>query len=241
MIKLTGVDREVIEKWLYVIVGTALFTGILGTGHHYYWIGTPGYWQWIGSIFSRLESLPFFAMVLFTFTMVWKGRRDHPNKAALLWSLGCAVLAFFGAGVLGLPAHAARRELLHPRHAGDGGAWPSRLLRRLCLLNLAMMTYAFPQLLSRAPYNQVLNMVSFWILSSGVVFMTAALTFAGVLQTHLERVMGMSYMDVAGAARPVLHRCGLARACVTALGVVLFICDPRARSRRRSRAASLAR
>ncbi len=41
MLKLTGVDREVIEKWLYVIVATALFSGILGTGHHYYWIGTP--------------------------------------------------------------------------------------------------------------------------------------------------------------------------------------------------------
>ena len=48
LIKVTGVDREVIEKWLYVIVGLALFSGMLGTGHHYYWIGTPGYWQWIG-------------------------------------------------------------------------------------------------------------------------------------------------------------------------------------------------
>ena len=42
LIKLTGVDREVVEKWLYVIIGAALFSGILGTGHHYYWIGTPG-------------------------------------------------------------------------------------------------------------------------------------------------------------------------------------------------------
>ena len=41
MLKLTGVDREVVEKWLYVIVATALFSGILGTGHHYYWIGMP--------------------------------------------------------------------------------------------------------------------------------------------------------------------------------------------------------
>ena len=57
-----GVDREVVEKWLYVIVAAALFSGILGTGHHYYWIGTPGYWQWIGSIFSSsLEVIPFFA------------------------------------------------------------------------------------------------------------------------------------------------------------------------------------
>jgi len=72
MIKMTGIDREIVEKWLYVIIGLSLFTGILGTGHHYYWIGTPGYWQWIGSVFSTLEVLPFFAMVVFTFT--WFGK-----------------------------------------------------------------------------------------------------------------------------------------------------------------------
>src|SRR5690242_12726399 len=69
LIKMTGVDREIIEKWLYVIVGLALFSGLLGTGHHYYWIGTPGYWQPIGSIFSTLEVIPFFAMVVFAFYM----------------------------------------------------------------------------------------------------------------------------------------------------------------------------
>ena len=52
LLKITGVDREVIEKWLYVIITLALVTGIIGTGHHYYWIGTPGYWQWWGE-FSR--------------------------------------------------------------------------------------------------------------------------------------------------------------------------------------------
>ena len=48
LIKTTGVDREVIDKWLYVIIAFALMTGILGTGHHFYFIGLPGYWQWMG-------------------------------------------------------------------------------------------------------------------------------------------------------------------------------------------------
>lgn len=131
MLKLTGVDREVIEKWLYVIVALALFSGILGTGHHFYWIGTPGYWQWVGSIFSTLEVIPFFAMMTFAFVMVWKGRRNHPNKAALLWSLGSSTVAF-SARASGVPAHAARGELLHPRHADHGGARAPRVLWRLC-------------------------------------------------------------------------------------------------------------
>ena len=35
-----------------MIVTLTLITGIIGTGHHYFWIGTPEYWQWWGSIFS---------------------------------------------------------------------------------------------------------------------------------------------------------------------------------------------
>lgn len=196
VLKLTGVDREVVEKWLYVIVALALFTGLLGTGHHYYWIGTPGYWQWIGSIFSALEVAPFFAMVLFTFVMVWKGRREHPNKAALLWALGCSVLAFFGAGVWGFMhtlapinyyTHGTQVTAAHG-HLAFFGAYVS--------LNLAIITYAMPQLLGRAPYNQVMNMVSFWLMASGMAFMTFTLTFAGVVQTHLQRVNGQGFMEV---------------------------------------------
>jgi nitric oxide reductase subunit B len=39
-------------------------------------------------------------------------------------------------------------------------------------------------------------MVSFWLMSSGMAFMTFTLTFAGVVQTHLQRVNGQGYMDV---------------------------------------------
>ncbi|MGN7871356.1 Nitric oxide reductase subunit B [Paracoccus haematequi] len=196
MLKLTGVDREVVEKWLYVIVATALFSGILGTGHHYYWIGLPSYWQWIGSIFSSFEVVPFFAMMAFAFVMVWKGRRDHPNKAALLWSLGCSVLAFFGAGVWGFLhtlhgvnyyTHGTQVTAAHG-HLAFYGAY-------VCL-NLALFTYALPILKRRDPYNQVLNMAAFWLMSGGMLFMTFVLTFAGTLQTHLQRVLGQYYMEV---------------------------------------------
>ena len=196
MLKLTGVDREIVEKWLYVIAALALFSGILGTGHHYYWIGTPSYWQWIGSIFSSLEIAPFFAMMAFAFVMVWKGRRDHPNKAALLWSLGCATLAFFGAGVWGFLhtlhgvnyySHGTQITAAHG-HLAFYGAY-------VCLV-LAIISYAAPVMRGRDPYNQVLNMASFWLMSSGVVFMTFTLTFAGTIQTHLQRVNGEYYMDV---------------------------------------------
>ncbi|GMG84390.1 cbb3-type cytochrome c oxidase subunit I [Paralimibaculum aggregatum] len=222
MLKLTGVDREIVEKWLYVIVGTALFSGILGTGHHYYWIGGPAYWQWIGSIFSSLEVIPFFAMMSFAFIMVWKGRRDHPNKAALLWSLGCATLAFFGAGVWGFLhtlhgvnyyTHGTQITAAHG-HLAFFGAYVS--------LNLAIFTYAFPILKNRDPYNQVLNMGSFWLMAGGMCFMTFVLTFAGTVQTHMQRVLGEDYMSVQdGLALFYWMRFGAGVAVV--IGAFLFI------------------
>ncbi len=222
MLKMTGVDREVVEKWLYAIVALSLFTGLLGTGHHYYWIGTPAYWQWIGSIFSSLEILPFFAMVLFTFAMVWKRKREHPNNAALLWSLGCAVLAFFGAGVWGFLhtlhfvnyyTHGTQITPAHG-HLAFFGAYVS--------LNLAIITYAMPHLRGREPYNQVLNMISFWMMSAGMAFMTFVLTFAGVVQTHLQRVQGQNFMDVQDQIA-LFYQMRLLSGVVVVIGALIFV------------------
>lgn len=222
MLKLTGVDREIVEKWLYIIVATALFSGILGTGHHYYWIGTPGYWQWIGSIFSSLEIVPFFAMMAFAFVMVWKGRRDHPNKAALLWALGCATLAFFGAGVWGFLhtlhgvnyyTHGTQITAAHG-HLAFFGAYVS--------LNLAIFTYAFPILFNRDPYNQVLNMASFWMMAGGMTFMTFVLTFAGTVQTHLQRVQGDYFMDVQDQLA-IFYWMRFGSGVIVVLGALVFI------------------
>lgn len=222
MLKLTGVDREVVEKWIYVIVALSLFSGVLGTGHHYYWIGTPRYWTWIGSIFSTLEVVPFFAMVLFSFTMVWKGGRDHPNKAAMLWSLGASVLAFFGAGVWGF------MHTLHPINFYSHGTQVTAAHAHLAFfgayvsINLAIITYAMPYLMKREPYNQVLNMISFWIMSSSMAFMTFVLTFAGAIQTHLQRVNGEAYMDVQDQLQ-LFYLMRFGAGAVFVLGALIFI------------------
>jgi len=222
MLKLTGVDREIVEKWLYIIVATALFSGLLGTGHHYYWIGTPAYWQWVGSIFSALEIIPFFAMMSFAFVMVWKGRRDHPNKAALLWSLGCGVLAFFGAGVWGFLhtlhgvnyyTHGTQITAAHG-HLAFFGAYVA--------LNLAMITYAMPILRKRDPYNQVINMASFWLMSGGMVFMTFSLTFAGTVQSHMQRVVGDYFMEVQDTLA-VFYWMRFGSGVAVVLGVLLYL------------------
>lgn len=191
LIKITGVDREVIEKWLYMIIAMALITGLLGTGHHYYYIGTPDYWLWIGSVFSAMEPVPFFMMTLFAFNMVNKRRRQHPNRAATLWALGTGVMAFLGAGVWGFLhtlapvnyyTHGSQITAAHG-HMAFYGAY--------VMIVLTMISYAMPMLNGRVAANsnksQVAEMWAFWLMTVSMVFITLFLTGAGILQVYLQR------------------------------------------------------
>jgi len=199
LIKVTGVDREVIDKWLYVIIAMALISGIIGTGHHYYWIGTQAYWQWWGSVFSALEPIPFFVMTLFAFNMVNRRRRDHPNKAATLWALGTGVMAFLGAGVWGFLhtlapvnfyTHGSQITAAHG-HMAFYGAY--------VMVVLTMISYAMPLMRGRVANSnkaQVWEMWGFWLMTVSMVFITLFLTGAGILQVWLQRISDtpMSFM-----------------------------------------------
>ncbi len=200
LIKVTGVDREVIEKWLYIIIAMALISGIIGTGHHFFWIGAPDYWQWLGSIFSAIEPIPFFMMTLFAFNVVNKRRREHPNKAATLWALGTAVMAFLGAGVWGFLhtlapvnfyTHGTQITAAHG-HMAFYGAY--------VMIVLTMISYSMPIMRGKLAANakaQVVEMWSFWLMTVSMVFITLFLTGAGILQVYLQRYSAtpLSFMD----------------------------------------------
>jgi nitric oxide reductase subunit B len=190
LIKVTGVDREVIEKWLYIIVAMALISGLVGTGHHFFWIGAPAHWQWLGSIFSALEPIPFFMMTLFAFSVVNKRRRDHPNKAAVLWALGTAVMAFLGAGVWGFLhtlapidyyTHGTQITAAHG-HMAFYGAY--------VMVVLTMISYSMPLMRGKKAANvtaQKVEIWSFWMMTLSMVAITLLLTAAGTMQVYLQR------------------------------------------------------
>ena len=76
-------------------------------------------------------------------------------------------------------------------------------------------------------------------MSSAMVFMTFTLTFAGVVQTHLQRVLGQSYMEVQDQlALFYWMRLGAGVfVVISALMFVYAVLGPGRRSRRPARAA----
>ncbi|MEB2310493.1 MAG: cbb3-type cytochrome c oxidase subunit I [Sorangiineae bacterium] len=196
LIKLTGVDREIIEKWLYVIVGFTFLSGILGTGHHYYFIGTPRYWLLIGGVFSALEPLAFLGMAIYAIAMARKGGRRHPNTVAMSWTIGCSVMSFVGAGFLGF-AHTLPQVNIYTHgtlvtgmhgHMAFWGAY--------AMLVLGIITYAMPLLTGRKLYEHPSAAFAFWTSNIGMIAMTVAFGVAGVTQVVLERRAGMEFLAV---------------------------------------------
>jgi nitric oxide reductase subunit B len=226
LIRLSGADREVMEKWLYVIVGLTFLSGILGTGHHYYWIGVPPYWLWIGGIFSALEPLAFLGMAIYAYNLVRRSGLAHPNTLALHWTIGSAVFSMLGAGILGLAhtwpqvnrwTHGTHITTMHG-HMAFFGAY--------AMINLAMITYALPAF-AGVPEEERdirLGLWAFWLMIGGMFGMTMALAAAGVTQTYLERIMGFGYLETQQKLQ-VHYLMWLATSVMFAAGVIAFIWD----------------
>lgn len=111
LITMIGAHRKVVEMWLWIEVSMLFGSGILGLGHHYFWIGTPEYWWEIGALFSALEPLPLVAMfihVLYDWGKM-QGQEDAKglevsvisNKPAFTWFVLNAFGNFLGAGIWG--------------------------------------------------------------------------------------------------------------------------------------------
>jgi nitric oxide reductase subunit B len=226
LIRLSGADREVLEKWLYVIVGLTFLSGILGTGHHYYWIGTPRYWLWVGGFFSALEPLAFLGMVIYAYTTLRRSGLSHPNSLALHWTVGSAVFSAIGAGMLGFAhtwpqvnrwTHGTHITTMHG-HMAFFGAY--------AMINLGMFSYALPALTGRDERETQtrLGIAAFWLMVAGMFGMTMALAAAGISQTYLERILGFGYLETQQKIQ-VHYVMWLATAVVFTLGAGAYLWD----------------
>ena len=224
LMKITGVDRAVVEKWLYVEMGLFLFTGIAGTGHHYYWLGAPRYWLWVGGIFSALEPLPILLMVIDTMRHVRDRKLEVANSLVWTYAIGGAFYHLLGAGLFGfahtLPqinyyTHGSQVTVSHG-HLAFFGAY--------AMLNLMVFYYAMPKLKGLENYADGRGKFGFWTMGSAMFCMGLSFGVAGVLQAYLERVLGMGFMAAQEQMRlwfVVAFVCGLA----FLIGVLVTVYD----------------
>lgn len=202
LLAMTDVRREIIEKYLAIEVALILITGILGQGHHYYWIGTPEFWLFLGGLFSALEPVPLFLMVWAAFKDLKENNKPIPNKVALYMIIGATIGNLLGAGVWGfihtLPqinmfTHGTQITASHSHFATPG---------TYLFLVLGMAYLIVPEITGKADFPQIRGKTGFWLMVLGFANMICALMIAGIIQVYIQRLQGESFMTVQNMLLP---------------------------------------
>ncbi|WP_457598058.1 cbb3-type cytochrome c oxidase subunit I [Hydrogenimonas sp.] len=197
LIRILGAKREIVEMWLWIEVLMLFGSGILGLGHHYFWIGTPEYWWEIGALFSALEPVPLVAMFVHVL-YDWGKEQGHAeagqtghavnNTPAMAWIAINAFGNFLGAGIWGffhtLPqvniyTHGTQFTAAHG-HLAFFGAYATILIGMMYLG--VQGAYGLKKMHMTFKTKMAIVLVVF-----GVLGMTVSLTVAGYEQVLVER------------------------------------------------------
>lgn len=207
LIEIGAVKRHLIETAVYLDVIFIAFAGILATGHHYYWIGVPAYWLWIGGIFSAMQVLPATVLLYSTLKNVSVKRfSELSNRDKITMGLigSSTFYHIFGAGLLGFfMAYPPINRYVHGTYITSAHAHLA-LFGVFGFLVLALCFYILF-------YETVLNEKSYrwcWYaigaLNSGLMIMAGGLLLAGGLQCYFWRIIGLSIGETNELIRPYL-------------------------------------
>ena len=198
LMKILGVSRRIVTTWLYIEVALLFGSGILGLGHHYFWIGTPEYWLGIGGFFSALEPIPLVAMVVHSVYDAGARRSHNRNHPAFAWLIAHTFGNFIGAGVFGfmqtLPqinifTHGTQWSASHG-HLAFFGAYATIVITMFYLA--AQETRGGAWMGAGLVDNGWKWKWALALLNFGMIGMSIALLIAGYYQSYIERGIGGS-------------------------------------------------
>lgn len=98
------VSRTLAERAVYFELILIFLGGVLGTGHHLYWVGAGSMWIPIGSMFSFIEVIPLVLLVIESiqqYRLIQGTGGTFKYNLAYLFIIGAAFWNFVGAGVFG--------------------------------------------------------------------------------------------------------------------------------------------
>ncbi len=166
------VSRQLAERTVLLETILIFLGGVLGTGHHWYWIGTPDFWLALGSVFSFIEVLPLMMLVIEAIEQhrLIKNQEQFHYRLAYLYIIGAACWNFVGAGVFGggtinaplinYYEHATFLTLNHA-HTALFGAFG--------LLALGMIYFCLRYAAGNGPWSDRLGVWAFWLYNGGLL------------------------------------------------------------------------
>lgn len=167
------VSRLLAERTMYFETILIFLGGVIGTGHHWYWTGTPGFWVPLGSMFSFIEVLPLVLLIIdaIEHRQLIKRQGLFTYNLACLYVFGAAFWNFVGAGVLGggtinapLVNYYEHGTFLTLNHAHTA------LFGAFGLLGIGLIYFCLRYAAGeRLPWDERLGIWAFWLYNIGLL------------------------------------------------------------------------
>jgi len=199
-------------------VSLVWLSGLLGNAHHYFWIGTPEFWQFWGALFSALEPLPLIFCFWHIYLDAHQDGKPIENMPAFSFLLGSVVLEQVGAGILGFTMTFALTNVW------SHGTWVTLSHAHLALfgtfgmLGLAAAYYAVPLMRGLTSFDQRPGRLAFWMVFTGMLGLGFAFAIGGTVQVFVYRALGLDWFG--GDVAPAMQ---FAKVMVPVFGVVFTI------------------
>jgi nitric oxide reductase subunit B len=191
------VSRQLAERSVYLELILIFLGGVLGTGHHLYWVGGPGMWVPMGSMFSFIEVLPLVLLILDAMEHhdVIHRQRQFRYGLAYTYILGSAFWNFVGAGVFGggtlnapLVNYYEHGTFLTLNHAHTA------LFGAFGMLAIGLIYFCLRYAAAERDFSDRLGLAAFWLYNAGLV-LWIALNFFPIGWPQLDAVYdhGLAY------------------------------------------------
>jgi nitric oxide reductase subunit B len=197
------VSRKLAERAVYAELILIFLGGVLGTGHHLYWVGGPDLWVPLGSMFSFIEVLPLVLLVLDAIRQrrMIKAQTEFKYGLAYLYILGAAFWNFVGAGVFGggvlnapLVNYYEHGTFLTLNHAHTA------LFGAFGLLGLGLIYFCLRYMAGeQARFGEALGRWAFWLYNGGLA-LWIAFNFFPIGWAQLGAVFSHGYAYARSAA-----------------------------------------
>lgn len=181
----------------YFTACLAMFSGIIGVGHHYYWFGDPDLWFALGGVISAMEPVPILLLLVKVALEARKSpaiKSAYPYRWPLIFMGASSLWAFLGAGVFGFiittPVinyyeHSTYLTMNHGHTA---------LFGTYGMLAIGLMLFALRGLVKPQAWSNGLLKAAF-VLMNGGLFLMAILTLlpVGLMQARAAYIHGLWY------------------------------------------------
>lgn len=171
----------------YFTAAIVFISGIIGTAHHYFWYGGPSFWLSLGSVFSSMEPVPMFGLVvraIMEYKSLRREGKEFPYRWPLYFIVASSFWNFLGAAVFGflinLPIvnyyeHGTYLTMNHA-HGALFGVYG--------MLSLGLLLFSWRGLVKKEHWSDRLLKICFAGFNAGLLLLTLGTLFpVGIMQT----------------------------------------------------------